>query len=101
METLKRINLDKVQEAFEVTGIEPRIALMSSCVMGAVCYPYTHMEDFMKQGFDKYYVYGIMDGWDYGDASLSTWQFVIDTNNIKYKIGKADGAAARKIMNPS
>jgi hypothetical protein len=103
-ESLKRINVDTVKDAFERAGITPMTSLMDHCVMGVVC-PYrpssqTHMEHFIENGFDELYIYGIMDGWDFGDLNYSSCGIICNRDDIKYKLGRADGVAARNIMNP-
>lgn len=102
METIRRINIDKVKEAFEIAQIIPIKGIMDSCVVAAICYPYTHFDEFVEAGFNKIYLYGVMDGWDFKTSS-ERWpnpRPEIYKNDIKYKLGLADGIAAAKIMEP-
>ena len=101
MKTLKTINVDMVKEAFAEAGIEPKQGVMCQCVMAAICYPKNNFEDFVLDGFDRDYVYGVMDGWDHVKSTKSNWHIVADYSSLEYKLGREHGTRAKEIMLPS
>lgn len=96
LETLKRINVDKVRELFYSVGITPKRLDTTSCLMTAVAISegVGQLELLYKNGWDGWYVAGCMCGWD----NRGTFLYMESDERLKYNLGYADGTASRKII---
>lgn len=95
MKTLKRINVDKVREMFDYAGIKAEQYNSYACLMAVAILPLNGVtvENVKKAGFDPAYCYGIIEGFD-----NKTNYYTGDKKCVPYKLGLADGTAARKIL---
>ena len=97
LETIKRIALSQVREAFQLANIKPKRLDSKRCIMSAMCYPEPF--DYLTESygdFDDTYVNGVMFGWDGTNPCMARKDV---QNDIKFKLGYADGAAAWRIIN--
>lgn len=104
METLKRIDLSRVREAFELAGISPARNNDDRCILTAVLGQVPYIERLINYGFDHNYASGVTDGWD--NRTIEERQkldseyedYITDINSLVYKLGVADGREAATIM---
>lgn len=92
LETFKRIDLSRIQEAFIKENILPARHNNGRCVMRAIIGAEWENGEIptSKFGFDHAYLFGVMEGWDDNITN--------ERNDIEYKLGVEDGKAAAKIM---
>jgi hypothetical protein len=107
---LKRINVDAVGDMFTKAGIKPAIGVNAYCIWaGYTGSKYWVRNDLIDQGFSSSYITGVMAGWDNDKLkdytlfhdNLGAISFLpVDIESLEFKIGYADGAAARKKVFP-
>lgn len=94
LETLKRIDLSKVEELFREAQIKPARYDPKRCIMAV----YEELNRDIYSKFDDHYRRGVFDGWDNKNTFADHKIKDPLKDPLKYKLGKADGAAAWKIM---
>jgi hypothetical protein len=85
---LTRIDLSKMRDLFDQAGVQPK--KYTQCVLNVLAD--VHRGEFADIISNDDYANGVIDGWD-------DWN-TLRTTSLEYRLGRADGSAARRILMP-